>query len=338
MGKSDKGTVIVKFTIGFGNNIFQYVFGRLLAEYHGLNFNHPALAPFDIKEQFTPVNRKLKTIKIGVEHKTGAYDKYFKEKTPDVNYILEGYFEDYTIYQNHLDYIRRWFPPAPKINTTDLIVHIRLQNRLVQLNHYMNLVSGEAYIRAIERFDFERLHIVTDAEKWDYYQEEDIMKIQEDILEGPNPGAEWVSIHDSIEYMKELVDAFKPYNPIVHCTNAPTIKGSGGLRGNFMEAFNLIRSFDQVLLHNSTFSWWAAVLGSASKVGVFRLWKPSKENYTSNLGQTSYPGWFSWGNEKDLIKYRKGSKFYNKSWKWRWYKARLRNKYFSLKKKMRNII
>jgi len=335
MSKSDKGTVTVNSTIGFGNNIFQYVFGRLLAEYHGLNFNHPALSPFGIKAQYTPVNKRLRTIQIGVAHKTGAYDKYFREKTPDVNYNVKGYFEDYTIYQSHLDYIRSWFPTLPRKNKTDLIVHIRLQNRLVQLNHYMSFISGEAYAKAIGSFDFRRLHIVTDAERWAYYTEDDVKKIQKDILEGPNPGAAWVPIQDSLDYMKELVDAFKPYDPIIHCTNSPTIKGSGGLRDNFMDAFNLIRSFSQVMIYNSTFSWWAAVLGNASKVAVFSLWKPGKEDGNPNLGQTKYPGWFSWGDEKDLIRYRKGALlYYNRSWRLRSFEARWKNRYFFLRRKI----
>ncbi|KKL24607.1 hypothetical protein LCGC14_2413610, partial [marine sediment metagenome] len=29
-----KGTLKMKFSKGFGNNLFQYAFGRLLAEYH----------------------------------------------------------------------------------------------------------------------------------------------------------------------------------------------------------------------------------------------------------------------------------------------------------------
>jgi len=333
MVNSDKGTVTVKFSIGFGNNIFQYVFARLLSEHHGLNFNNPALPSFGIREQSAPVKKKLRTIEIRNTYKTGAYDKYFGEKTPDVNYYVKGAFEDFTIYQNHLDYIRSWFPPVPKENKTDLIVHIRLQNRLIQLNHHMNFISGEAYAKATEGFDFERLHIVTDAEKWDYYTKEDIKKLQEDVFEA-NPGSDLVPIQDSLDYMKELVDAFKPYDPIIHCTNSPTIKGSGGLRDNFVDSFNLIQSFDQVMLYNSTFSWWAAVLGKASRVGVFSLWKPGRDDQNPNLGKTNYPGWFSWGDEKDLIRYKKGTDhYYNKSWKLRMFKARWRNRYFLLRRK-----
>ncbi len=331
----NKGTVTVKFSIGFGNNIFQYSFGRLLAQFHGLNYCHPAIPELGIQENIVPPNRHMKTIKIRKESGTGVYSRYFKEKTPNVNYDVKGHFEDYTLYQDHLDEIRSWFTKVKKRDDKDLIVHIRLQNRLVQLDHHMNFISGEGYANAVQYFDFNRLHIVTDAEKWDYYSEKDVKKIRQDILAGPNPGAEWVPIKDSIEYMKELVDAFKPYNPIIHCSSAETIERSGGLRDGFMDAFNLIRSFDQVLLYNSTFSWWAALLGNATKVGVFSLWKPGKEEFSPNLGETNYPGWFSWGDGEDLISNKKkDNPLYGKSWSERKRRSHFKRKIFKLKRKL----
>ena len=46
-----KGTLKIKFSNGFGNNLFQYCFGRLLSEYHNLNYSHPSLPEFKIKEE-----------------------------------------------------------------------------------------------------------------------------------------------------------------------------------------------------------------------------------------------------------------------------------------------
>ncbi|MAG77246.1 MAG: hypothetical protein CL811_10870, partial [Colwelliaceae bacterium] len=43
-----KGTVITNFTIGFGNNIFQYCFSRLLAEKHNMNFVHKGIKELEI--------------------------------------------------------------------------------------------------------------------------------------------------------------------------------------------------------------------------------------------------------------------------------------------------
>ena len=46
-----KGVVIVKFTIGFGNNLFQYSYARLLAEKLGIPLVHQAIEQFNIPEE-----------------------------------------------------------------------------------------------------------------------------------------------------------------------------------------------------------------------------------------------------------------------------------------------
>ena len=42
------GTVIINFTIGFGNNLFQYAYGRLLAKKNGLSLHHRAIEEMGI--------------------------------------------------------------------------------------------------------------------------------------------------------------------------------------------------------------------------------------------------------------------------------------------------
>ena len=101
--------------------------------------------------------------------------------------------------------------------------------------------------------------------------------------------------------MNHLIDGFAELDPIAHCNGAETIKGSGGLRGSFIEDFNLTRSFNQVIIFNSTFSWWAATLSGAEKVAIFNPWKIAKPKHQRrNLGKTSFKGWFNWGSAEDL--------------------------------------
>lgn len=319
----NKPVVKVKFSIGFGNNIFQYVFSRLLAEHHDANLCHPFLPGFNFEENKYHLNKNFKTIYIKKkEYETGAYNKYFKKYEKKFNYDVIGYFEDYTIYGPHLDKIRNWFPKVEKKNSKDLVIHLRLQNRLIEINHFLNLIEPNYFSSVIKKFNFEKLHIVTDLEKWEYYSVEDIAKIKKDMMAGPNPGTAWVSTEDSIMYVNLLIKELSKYKPIVHCSNAPTIYGSGGLRGNFMSAFNFLRSFDQIIMFNSTFSWWAAVLGDAKKVGVFSLWKPGRGEKSPNLGNTNYKGWFNYGSEYNLISNRlEFKKYKNSNWKQRYIKS-----------------
>ncbi len=75
------------------------------------------------------------------------------------------YFEDYTLYENHLDRIRSWFPQIKKTNMTDLILHIRLENRIVQKTHYKNAISPLVYKKVmLSNFNFNKLYLVTDTE------------------------------------------------------------------------------------------------------------------------------------------------------------------------------
>ena len=172
----------------------------------------------------------------------------------------------------------------------------------MQITHNKNHVSPEVYSSVFDKFDFNRLHIVTDAKKWGTYNSEDIEEIRREISVGPNPSdrSPWVPIDMSLRYMNDLVESFEKYNPIVHCNGASTIAGSGGLRGDFMDDFNLLKSFEKMVIFNSTFSWWAAVLGNATQVAAFGPWKPNKGLNSKNLGRATFPGWFSWGSVDDL--------------------------------------
>lgn len=294
-----QGIVKINFTIGFGNNIFQYCFGRLLAEQLGLGLSHRAITELGVPQRSDCFDPTYETIVVDDKN----YKKILYSNLRNKNFIINGYFEDYKIFQPHLDKIRGWFNTVEKSNQSDVVLHLRMQNRLIQQSHIKNHISASAFKNALKEFDYENVHIVTDLEKWEEYKREDIEKIQDEIAKGPNPpsNSPWVSTEQSLEYVNHLISGLQGLNPVLHMSGNKTIPGSGGLRGGFMDDFNLIRSFDQIVIHNSTFSWWAAVLGSARKVGIYSPWKiakPIKER--RNLGETRYPGWFSWGSADNL--------------------------------------
>ncbi len=291
-----KGTIKIKFSNGFGNNLFQYCFGRLLAEYHDLNYSHPSIPELGIKKEEYKFNKNLRTIKFKAKSNLEAkkYDKnhlkWFSKGYENCNFDFHSfmfYFEDYNIYKLYLEEIRSFFPKIKKRNIKDLVLHFRLENRIVQETHYKNIIKPEIYKKVIlKNFNFNKLYIVTDSDRWDYVDERYIKKLHKKYDKRLTP---FVSIKKSIKYMNNLVSTFEELKPeIVH-------------HDNIMDDFNFIRSFDKIMFKNSTFSWWASVLSSASKVGVFGPWKPNKDKRNKNLGKADFPGWFSWGLEKDLM-------------------------------------
>jgi hypothetical protein len=297
LGIVSKGTIKIKFSNGFGNNLFQYCFGRLLAEYHNLNYSHPAIPELGIKEEKYKFNKNFKTIKFKAKNNLDAkkYDKdhlkWFSKEYGNCNFDFHTfmfYFEDHKIYKSYLERIKLFFPKVKKRNNKDLVLHFRLENRVVQETHYKNIVRPEIYREIISNnFDFDKLYIVTDSDRWGYVNERYIKKLHKKYSRNLTA---FVSIKKSIAYMNRLVDVFKDLDPvIVH-------------NDNMIEDFNFIRSFDKIMFKNSTFAWWAAVLSGASMVGVFGPWKPNKKNRNKNLGKANFPGWFSWGSERDLLK------------------------------------
>tara|TARA_R100000008_G_C3578731_1_gene166974 strand:- start:636 stop:1556 length:921 start_codon:yes stop_codon:yes gene_type:complete len=296
-----KGTVVCNFTIGFGNNIFQYCFSRLLAEKNNLQLqNADNLNYIGVGEQRCKIDSALPTVVVDDSNYKKAL---FVENFENCNVFVNGYFEDYKIFKPYLGKIRTWFDKNEATNKDDLILHLRLQNRLIQVSHNKNHITAKSFKDVIKTFDYDKLHIVTDAEKWDFHTLEDIEKIRHEITIGPNPptNSPWVEKEQSLEYINHLVGELAELNPVTHCSDAGMIKGSGGLRDSFIQDFNLLRSFNQVIIHNSTFSWWAATLSGAQKVAIFSPWKIAKKpEQRRNLGATDFPGWSSWGCANDL--------------------------------------
>ena len=302
----EKGTLKIKFSNGFGNNLFQYVFGRLLAEHHNLNYCHDAIPEMGIGKETYPYNKKLKTIRFKAKSNLEAkkYDrdhyKFFEPIYENCNfdfYSFLFYFEDYTIYKPYLNKIRSWFSPVKKTNINDLVIHFRLKNRLVWETHYKNFVKPEVYKNIISsNFNFDKLYIVSDMTQWNYMTKKDIKKIKEETKSKykSNPTG-FISTEKSLDYINGLVDSLSCFDPILYHSD------------KFIKDFNFIRSFDQIMFKDSTFSWWASVLSEASKIGSFGPWKPGKgKKKNRNLGKADFPGWFSWGGIEDLLRVPEG--------------------------------
>jgi hypothetical protein len=277
--------VMVQLTNGFGNNIFQYVAARILAEHHKKEvfaipfaknyYAIPCLEKKGIKfADFTGQTSNNVLLYISELN----YLESFNGEYPNSDFVLSGYFEDYRYFIDHRDKIKSWFPKVKVREERDLVLHFRTGDRLFMKNEFYTKPSVEKYINAINKFNFERLHIVTDMPKWDYVTENELKNMKfHNII----PEDEKVPIQHSVQYFNSFVDALKPFDPIVENRSVG-------------EDFDFIRSFRNILFEHGTLSWWAAFLSEAQKVGVYGPWRAFKGNKNKNLSQIPLAGWFKW--------------------------------------------
>jgi len=283
-------------SVGFGNNLFQFVYARLLAEkidakltvlppyagYFGLESLELLLDSVDTYEVTTSYNAAYvfnegyPTITLSTEQE--AYEHL--QNPQKANYQLSGYFEDFTLYSNNLEKIKSWFFKVDKSHISDAVLHLRLGDRLFIPTTYDSraLLTFERYSKALEELEFNTLYIVSDLPEWKNYSGEELLEL--DYHTHLTQGAEKIK-DKAADYTNELVNKFsEKYNIVFH-------------HEGLLKDFEFIRSFDKIMFGYSTFAWWAAALSTASQIGVFEPWRPWKDN-NKNLGKTNYPGWFGW--------------------------------------------
>ena len=86
-----KGIVQINFTIGFGNNLFQYAYGRIFAEKNGLKLSHRGIPELGIPAQRHGVNGALPVLHINDSNYRQCLDSNINLEQ---NFIINGYFED----------------------------------------------------------------------------------------------------------------------------------------------------------------------------------------------------------------------------------------------------
>lgn len=289
-------TVRIELTVGFGNNLFQFVYGKLLAEkidakivilppygdYFGLECLDLLLDSVDSYEVIPvynapySVNDDYPTIVISSEKEAHEHLR----NPQKANYQLRGYFEDYSIYAKDLEKIKSWFFKVDKNHVNDAVLHLRLGDRLFIPTTYdsRGLLTFEKYSKSLEALDFETLYIVSDLPEWKNYSGDELLSL--DYHTPLTGGAEKIK-GKAADYTNQLVNKLSEKYKIEF------------YHEGLLKDFEFIRSFDKIMFGYSTFAWWAAALSNASQIGVFEPWRPWKDN-NKNLGKTNYPGWFGW--------------------------------------------
>jgi hypothetical protein len=275
--------VVVRLTNGFGNNIFQYVAARLLAEFH--NQEVIVICPWedyyakgDLQELGIACQSREPTLSQVVYVDDNNYSQQFDKKNNKANFIVRGYFEDYKYYINNLKEIKGWFPILEERGGKDLVIHLRTGDRLLYKSTFEYKLPVEKYLKAVEQFDFNNLHIVTDMPVWDYITAEELDKL---IFHVAVPANNRIDSHKAVEYFNSLVEGFSKYNPVIK-------------KQTIVEDFNFIRTFNNILFENGTLGWWAAILSNADRVGVYGPWRPWKGKSNKNLSQVDLESWFKW--------------------------------------------
>lgn len=275
------GTVKVRYTNGEGNNIFQYMYARLLAHVHGLNLSASAVPSLGNVSEHHKFNKDLPIVKIG--YRESDFQQYIFENYSNVNFYVHSYPEDYKVYEPYLDVIKTWVPTVDTSHPDDLVFHLRLGDRLLRLSDYSPSMktSVEEYVDTIKSFDYDNLYIVTDMKKWGYITQNEVSCMRFHVGVASH---EMVSPNIAANYYNTLVDGLSKLNPIVR------------VGYTVADDFNFMRTFGKVLFKHGTLAWWASVLSNAEKVGVYGAWRPIKGDRNKNLGQTNYKGWFQWGS------------------------------------------
>ena len=277
--------ITVQLTNGFGNNLFQYIAAKLLAEHHGQEVgallpSHDYYALGDLKKM--GVNIVSECLPSVIPINEFNYMAAHQERYKNNDFHLTGYFEDHTFFKDNIDLIKQWHPlNEDKRPSTDLVVHFRAGDRLFYKNEFDYKPSVTSYLEAIKQFEFENLYIVTDMPKWEYITTKDLnqMKFHVDV-----PSQDKVPIEKSVDYFNSFVDAFNGFKPIINNKKNRSV----------YDDFNFIRTFDNILFQHGTLGWWAAILSDASKVGVYGPWRPWKGKNNKNLSKIDLPGWFQW--------------------------------------------
>ncbi len=273
--------IYVKLTNGFGNNLFQYNAARLLATYHETeaiavapHLDYYGIKPLqNIGVKFGNMPIKQSVSINGDREFINSFDKKI-----DKDVILSGYFEDYRYYVPSREKIKSWFPEVKKKNNKDLVVHFRAGDRLFMKNEFYLKPKSHSYVKTIETFNFDQLHVVTDMSEWKILTPSELKSMQ---FHTKVPEQQRVDIQESVNYFNSFINAFKKYKPIVH-------------NNSVEDDFNFIRTFDNILFEHGTMSWWASFLSDASRIGVYGPWRSWKKDLNKNLSKVTIDGWFQW--------------------------------------------
>ncbi len=157
-----RSIVQVSYMGALGNQLFQFVLGRILAEHLGFSLQAAAIPGFAATAGFC--SEGSESVEPDEIHQGQIIDlnAILTNRQPRV-IRLQGYFQRYEYYRPHKHLIRtQWLPPLPSIaaapDAGDLVMHVRRKDYIA----YGWASPFSYYQESLDQQDFKRLVLVTD--------------------------------------------------------------------------------------------------------------------------------------------------------------------------------
>ena len=230
--------VEVKYRARLGNNLFQYCFGRIIAEGLGYKLKANPIPGFPNTEK--QINGKdysqgypIQVIAHDYSHLyRGDYSKILSWKNKNLNLksiiddkskrkiVLNGYFQRYEYYKPYKNVIRNnWLlmgaTAKDRIESDDVVVCIRRGDYVERAGCALPF---SYYEEALATVHYKKVFICTDS---------------------PN---------DPFIYLFK-----RKYNATIHFPDT-------------LDTFKFISSFNTIIISNSSYHWWASFLSNATKI------------------------------------------------------------------------
>jgi hypothetical protein len=154
-----------------GNNLFQYVFGRIIHESTGLFYNYSLDTSIFKTPKIKGVIIEGETVYVSDYFDTGKDHLINLDDAIDVckgkSVLIHGYFQNKSYFNNRRNDVKSWLGCIPSHNNDVTGIHIRKTD--------YNLINWELpnsyYEECIKKANPEKLHIFTDDKNDEYVQE-----------------------------------------------------------------------------------------------------------------------------------------------------------------------
>lgn len=211
-----------------GNRLFQYCYGRIIAESLGWHLKCSPIPGFaGTSQPILGASHDGPMVACG-DDSAQSPDAVASDMTPR-HLVIRGWFQCYAYYFAHASRIRRWLAPAPTsvrlpdVRPNDFLLHLRL-GRDYESKRW--ILDPEFYQRALERVSgVDRVYVCYDKREM---------------------------VSNAIR--RRCLEPFLDRGAILFKSSSP------------MEDFSFARRFRRIAIAASTFCWWAAYLSDAEEI------------------------------------------------------------------------